>query len=136
MTMYHDNLMDHFRHPRNFGCGACDANCSSRLHNPSCGDKISIKAKVTDGTVDTICFEGVGCALSTASASLLTEYVKGRRVSEVIQLQDDTILSLLEIEVNPARMKCATLPLEAVKEALQCVAPDHPSPMPVETHVQ
>ncbi len=89
------------------------------MHNPSCGDKIQIRAHVKGGIVEDMCFEGIGCALSTAAASLLIETVKGQTVSHVMDYTDDTMVALLAIEITPARMKCATLPLHAVKEALQ-----------------
>lgn len=89
------------------------------MHNPSCGDKIIVHADIEGDIIRNICFEGFGCALSTASASLLTEYVKGKKISEVEKLNADQVLLLLSIEVTPARMKCALLPLEAIQEVVK-----------------
>ncbi len=118
MSLYQDEIMDHYRNPRNFGCKDCESNTSSELHNPSCGDKIEVRMTLENDVVTNICFEGFGCALSTASASILTEYVKGRPTSEVKQIDSEKVLSLLKIGITPARMKCALLPLEAIQEAI------------------
>lgn len=74
--------------------------------------------QVKDEVIEHICFEGSGCALSTASSSMLTEYVKGRTVSEVLALDHEIVRSLLAIPITTVRMKCALLPLEAIREAL------------------
>ncbi len=118
MSLYQDEIMDHYRNPRNFGCKDCKSNTTSELHNPSCGDKIEVRMSLENGLVENICFEGFGCALSTASASLLTEFVKGKSISEVKQIDPDKVVSILNIEITPARMKCALLPLEAIQEAI------------------
>ena len=118
MTMYQDEIMDHYRNPRNFGCRNCSSNTSSVMHNPSCGDKIIVHARVDDQTVRDICFEGFGCALSTASASLLTEHVKGMNVQNIHTITPEQVVEMLKISVSPARMKCALLPLEAIQEAV------------------
>ncbi len=118
MSLYQDEIMDHYRNPRNFGCKNCESNASSHMHNPSCGDKIIIHANIKNDTVSDVCFEGFGCALSTASASLLTEFVKGKTISEIQQINAKQIISLLNIEVTTARLKCALLPLEAIQDAI------------------
>lgn len=78
-----------------------------------------MKLLVRDGSIAKICFDGFGCALSTASASMLTEWVKNKKVDEVLELPLDFAVKLLDITVSPARMKCALLPLEALQEALK-----------------
>lgn len=119
MTLYQDEIMDHYRHPRNFKCPKIlNESSTSRLHNPSCGDKIRINVVVEKGMVSSICFDGFGCALSTASASILTEWVKGKHVDEVLKLDSLFVIKLLKIEILPARLKCALLPLEAIQDAL------------------
>lgn len=110
--------MDHYRNPRNFGCKDCKSNAASELHNPSCGDKIQVRVLVQNGIVTDICFEGYGCSLSTASASILTEFVKGKTISDIKYLDANKVVQLLHIDVTPARMKCALLPLEAIQEAV------------------
>ncbi len=119
MSFYQDEIMDHYRNPRNFGCKDCKSNATSELHNPSCGDKIQVRVLVENEVVKDICFEGYGCSLSTASASILTEFVKGKTISDTKQLDADKVVQLLNIDVTPARMKCALLPLEAIQEAIK-----------------
>ena len=110
--------MDHYHYPRNHGCIERKSNATSRMYNPSCGDKIEVQMYIEDGIVTDICFDGHGCALSTASASLLTEFVKGKTISEVSSYTPKDALSLLNIEVSHARMKCALIPFEAIQEAI------------------
>ncbi len=89
------------------------------MHNPSCGDKILLKLNMIDGKINDVCFEGYGCALSTASASMLTERIKGMTRDQAENLTLHDIVKLLDIEVSSARSKCASLPLEALHEALK-----------------
>jgi len=119
MTLYHDLIMDHYRNPRNFDCKNRICSTSSSRHNPSCGDKIDINVKIVDNTIVDICFDGFGCALSTASASMLTEYVKGKSIDEVNKLNKEFVVNLLGIEVTPIRLKCALLPLETIQDAIK-----------------
>ena len=121
MTIYHDVLMDHYKNPRNFGCKNCVTNATSHMHNPSCGDKIFLKLKVDGGVIENICFEGYGCALSTASASMLSEHVKGKKVSDAKKTTIDDVKKMLAIDVSSVRLKCASLPLEALLEALNSI---------------
>lgn len=88
------------------------------MHNPSCGDTIEVRVLVENEIIKDICFEGFGCALSTASASILTDFTKGKKVSYIKQLDAAKVVQLLNIDVTPARMKCAMLPLEAIQEAV------------------
>ncbi|MFO0704301.1 MAG: SUF system NifU family Fe-S cluster assembly protein [Patescibacteria group bacterium] len=124
MTMYHDLLMDHYKNPRNFGCKDFDSTTSSHMHNPSCGDKILLKLKISDNKIVGVCFDGYGCALSTASASMLTECLKGKTIDEAKSIGVSDITKILSIDVSPARLKCATMPLEALHEALKSVEVD------------
>ncbi|MBP6993716.1 iron-sulfur cluster assembly scaffold protein [Candidatus Woesebacteria bacterium] len=119
MNIYQDEIMDHYRNPRNFGCKMVAHNTSSNKRNISCGDELTIHAHIEDGVVTDICFEGAGCALSTASASLLTSFVKGKRVDQVRELGADEVLNLLKIQVTPARLKCALLPLDTIQESIE-----------------
>ena len=118
MSLYQDEIMDHYRNPRNFGCKDCKSNSSSNMHNPSCGDKIEVHVLVENEIIKDICFEGFGCALSTASASILTDFTKGKKVSEIKLLDSAKVVQLLNIDITPARMKCALLPLEGIQEAI------------------
>jgi len=119
MSAYPDHLMDHYRHPRNFTFHAVTYTHSSELDNPSCGDKIQVKALVSDGVVTTIAWEGIGCALSTASASIMTVAVTGTSVESILRLTKDDVLAHIDMEVTPVRLRCALIPLEAIQEALR-----------------
>lgn len=110
--------MDHYKNPRNFGCKDCKTNATSHMHNPSCGDKIFLKLQIESGIIKNICFEGYGCALSTASASMLTEYARGKKVDVAKKTTIDDVKKMLAIDISSVRTKCASLPLEALLEAL------------------
>jgi len=117
--LYRDEILEHYREPHNFGTlEAPDA--SHEGHNPLCGDRITMMLTV-DGTgnVSDIAFSGRGCAISQASASLLTDEIKGRPVAEVEAMKNQDILDLLGIEISPARLKCALLSLDTVQHALE-----------------
>jgi nitrogen fixation protein NifU and related proteins len=121
-NLYRDNIMDHFRHPRNFG-NLITADVTFTEANPLCGDKIGIDVKLEarnpkSEIIKDIRFNGIGCAISMASASILTEYVKGKSLDKVKKINKDTVLKLLGVELTPTRLKCALLPLDALTHAL------------------
>lgn len=120
MDLYRENILDHYKHPRNFG-HLDGANISSEEINMSCGDKIRIEINVNDGAVRDIRFSGEGCAINQASASMLTEKVIGMSIAEVMKLDLEYIEGLLGTTLTPSRVKCALLPLEAIQKALQSV---------------
>jgi nitrogen fixation NifU-like protein len=116
-ALYSDILLDHFRHPRNYG--SLDApDISNEQFNPLCGDRIRIELKVKESRVSEARFKGDGCAISTAAASLLTELVIGEDVAQLANLTDARLIAALESNIQPARMQCALLPLEALREGL------------------
>ncbi len=120
MNAYTDEIMDHYRHPRNSKFDPRVAyNFTSDMDNPSCGDQIQVKALVIDGYIKDIAFEEIGCALSTASASMLSEMVKGKSVEEVRRMTSDDVVKLLAISISPVRLKCALMPLEAIQKAIE-----------------
>jgi len=80
-ALYQEVILDHYKHPRNFGSLA-DADRRAQGYNPLCGDEVMVSLRVRDGIVEDVAFEGHGCAISTASASLMTEAVKGRSIEE------------------------------------------------------
>ena len=117
--LYRDEILEHYREPHNFGTlDAPDA--SHEGHNPLCGDRITIMLAIDDaGNVSDVAFSGRGCAISQASASLLTDEIKGRPLSEVEDTTNQDVLDLLGIEISPARLKCALLSLETMHRALE-----------------
>ena len=116
--LYRDEILEHYRQPHNFGTlDAPDAVYEG--HNPLCGDRITMMLHVdAEGNVAQVAFSGRGCAISQASASLLTDEVKGRPVAEVEAMKNQDILDLLGIEISPARLKCALLSLDTMQHAL------------------
>jgi len=113
---YKEYILDHYRNPRNFGeLERCDA--SAEDLNPLCGDKIRFELQIDDGRVTDVRFSGKGCAISQASASMLSEEIKGERIEDVARLPIERVLENVGIGISPARMKCATLCLKVVKSA-------------------
>ena len=116
--LYRDEILEHYREPHNFGTlDAPDA--SFEGHNPLCGDRITIMLTLDEaGNVSDVAFSGRGCAISQASASMLTDEVRGRPLTEVEAMTNQDILELLGIEISPARLKCALLSLDTLHRAL------------------
>ncbi len=113
---YRDYILDHYRHPRNFGrLERADAEAEDL--NPLCGDQIRMELKLDDGVVSDVRFSGRGCAISQASASMLTERIKGMKLSDVAKLSKDAVLEDVGIGISPTRMKCAMLGLRVLKSA-------------------
>lgn len=116
-NFYRENILDHFQNPRNFG-HLDKPGLVNEEENTLCGDRIRMEIKIKLKTIEDIRFEGEGCAISMASASMLTEKVKGMNIIEVKNLNTKDILELLGIALTPIRLKCALLPLEALQRAL------------------
>ena len=113
---YRDFILDHYRNPRNFGHLA-SATATAQDNNPLCGDEIRMELDVKDGVVGDVRFSGKGCAISQASASMLTEEIKGMKLEDVAKLTKDVVLANVGIGISPTRMKCATLGLRVLKSA-------------------
>jgi nitrogen fixation protein NifU and related proteins len=115
--LYRDYILEHYRRPHNFGT-LDDATASHEGANPLCGDRITLQLRVRDGVLDGVAFTGRGCAISQASASLLTDEVKGKPVETAAAMTSSDVLDLLGIDISPARMKCALLSLDTLQQAL------------------
>jgi nitrogen fixation NifU-like protein len=115
--IYQENILDHYKNPRNYG-RLDEATASSHVANPLCGDSMDLFLKISDGRVEDARFEAEGCAISKASASMLTERIKGRELGVARAENKDTVLASLGIPVSPVRMKCALLVLDALKVGL------------------
>ncbi|HTZ55953.1 MAG TPA: SUF system NifU family Fe-S cluster assembly protein [Candidatus Acidoferrum sp.] len=114
---YRDFILDHYRNPRNFG-HLTDPDASAEDLNPLCGDQIRMEFDVdAGGVVRDVRFSGKGCAISQASASMLTETIKGMRLEEIAKLSKDVVLENVGIGISPTRLKCATLGLRVAKSA-------------------
>jgi nitrogen fixation protein NifU and related proteins len=133
--LYQEVIFDHYKRPRNQGA-LDDPSHHAEGHNPLCGDRVTVYLKVDDGVVRDVRFEGAGCAIATASASLMTEALKGRTLEEVDTLfrgfhamvtdapsTEPPDLGKLEVlggvREFPARVKCATLAWHTLHAALK-----------------
>ena len=117
MNIYQEQILDHYKRPQNYG-RLKSADRQIELNNPLCGDKISMDIKISKSIVSDIKFSGETCAISTASASLLTEYVKGKKITDLKKMKSSFIFKLLGIELSTSRIKCALLPLEALHKLI------------------
>jgi nitrogen fixation NifU-like protein len=115
--IYKDIILDYYRNPRNFG-DLPEPDVRAKDSNPLCGDVIEMQLKIKDGRVDDIRFKGKGCAISQASASMLTEVVKGKTLDEIKAMGKSNVLELLGIDPGPTRIKCALLGLKVLKLAV------------------
>ena len=115
--LYTEELLEHYRHPQNFKKLQSPTH-QITLQNPLCGDEITLFLEVKGEVVQDVSFEGKGCAISTASASLMTEYFKGKSIKKLRKLDNKSTMKIVGIEVSPGRLKCLLLPFEAFKKAL------------------
>ena len=116
MALYSDKVMDHFRNPRNVGALE-DANGIGEVGNARCGDIMKMYLKIEDETVVDVSFETFGCGSAIASSSMATELIKGKPVSEVLQLTNKAVVEALD--GLPAHMvHCSVLAEEAIKAAV------------------
>ena len=112
--LYSELILDHYQHPHNHG-EIPGADISFEDSNPLCGDKIRIDIRLKGDVVDDVKFNGKGCAISQASASMLTDEILGKSLDEIKKLDKKFILDLLGIPLGPSRIKCALLPLKVIK---------------------
>ena len=117
MDLYREKILDHYRNPRQYGKVAGATHRAVRA-NPVCGDEVTLTVRVRRGTIVDVRFSGRGCAISTATNSLLLELLVGKTVAAVRQLQPAAVLKLLGVPIGPARHHCALLGFEALREAL------------------
>jgi nitrogen fixation NifU-like protein len=114
--MYREIILEHYKHPHN--AGTLDApDISHEEHNPLCGDRVRIDLQVAGDVITDVRFNGRGCAISQASASLLTDELKGKTLDQARAISKDDLLDLIGIPLdkNPVRLKCALLPLKTLK---------------------
>ncbi len=115
--LYRDYILEHYRRPHNFGVLEAPT-ATYEGSNPLCGDRITMQLRVEDGVVAEVGFTGRGCAISQASASLLTDEVRGKPVGDVAGFAATDLLDLLGIEISPARLKCAMLSFDSLQHLL------------------
>ncbi len=135
-TLYRQVIMDHYKHPRNRGTFE-DETLTIEMNNPTCGDRIFLQFKLDGDIVEDVRFTGEGCSISLASASMMTEAIKGKPISDALELSElfsrmmvgqdvdveafdmDDIEALQGVSNFPARIKCATLAWKAMEKVVQ-----------------
>ncbi|RDW18761.1 SUF system NifU family Fe-S cluster assembly protein [Oceanobacillus arenosus] len=134
--LYRTVIMDHYKNPRNRGIVAGDA-VTVDMNNPTCGDRIQLQLQVEDGIVKDAKYDGEGCSISMSSASMMTQAVKGKKISEALEMSHQFSDMMLGKELNtdeldfgdiealqgvskfPARIKCATLAWKAMEKGVR-----------------
>ena len=114
---YREYILEHYRNPRNYGT-LDEPSVHSEDSNPLCGDQLAMDLLVDGDRVTEVRFRGRGCAISQASASMLSEMIEGKTVEEVTQLGKDDVLEALGVPISPARTKCAFLSLRVLHRGL------------------
>ena len=117
MALYSEKVMDHFLHPRNVGVIE-DANAVGEVGNAKCGDIMKMYLKIEDGVVQDVKFETFGCGSASASSSMATEMIKGRPVSEAMNLTNKAVAEALD-GLPAHKIHCSVLAEEAIKSALE-----------------
>ena len=116
-SLYREEILEHYKRPHNWGPME-DPDLEFSDNNPLCGDELTVMLKVDgDGTITDVRFEGHGCAISQAAASMASDEVKGMKVDDLLRLDRSFVLDLLGIEISATRMKCALLTLKVLKGA-------------------
>jgi nitrogen fixation protein NifU and related proteins len=118
MDLYSEIILDHFKNPKNKGRITKPTKKAEEL-NALCGDKLKIYLKINKGKVEEAKFDGEGCAISQASADMLTDKIIGLTTAQIKKLTPEHIYKLLGIEISPGRTKCALLSLETIKKAIK-----------------
>ncbi len=127
MSLYHDLIIDHYKNPRNFGVME-NPDAMAQEANASCGDLIEFQIKVNktrnkkqETMISEISWRGIGCAISTAAASLLSEQIRSKKygVKKIMEITDEEMVKMLGGNISPTRLKCATLALKALQKALR-----------------
>jgi len=115
---YREEMMEHYKHPHNRGT-LTGADIVIHEKNPFCGDEVDLQLKLTNNTIEEAMFSGDACAVSLASSSMVTDFLKGKSLDEARALSKNDILAMIGAELTTSRVKCATLVLDALQGALK-----------------
>ena len=115
--MYRQQILDHYKNPRNYG-EMDDPTFSHVGENPSCGDTIRVDVRLEDDgeTIEYVTFSGDGCAISQASASMLSERLRGMTLDELGELDVEDVTEMLGVDISPMRIKCAVLARQVAQD--------------------
>lgn len=113
MDLYQEEILEHYRHPHNKGIIE-HADIVQKERNSSCGDELTFYIELENEKVKHVSFEGEGCAISQAAASMLTDEIEGMSIEEIKSLEKEDVLDLLGIDLGPTRLKCALLSLQGL----------------------
>ncbi len=117
--LYRAEILEHYRHPHNFGTLE-HPDVTQEGSNPLCGDRLTLMLDIDEqGRVADVAFTGRGCAISQASASMLTDRIRGLSLEEVSKIGRQDVIDELGIEISPARLKCALLSVDTLRRALE-----------------
>ena len=117
-SIYREDVMDHYENPRNMGeMNAPDMD--GKDANASCGDMVQFQIKVSGESISDVKWKGIGCAITTAASSKLSEWLIGKEVGKVRELGQEGLLDAIDIEVNPGRIRCVTLPINVVLDLVR-----------------
>jgi len=115
--LYREYILEHYKRPHNWG-ELEHPDLEAHDLNPLCGDELKVQLAIdADGRITDVAFSGHGCAISQASASMISDEVKGMKVEDLLALDRSAVLDLLGIEISATRMKCAMLALKVLKSA-------------------
>lgn len=117
-SIYREEILDHYKNPQNFGT-LYSFSHKTHIVNPFCGDELTLYVLIVHNRIEDIAFSGSGCAISIASASLLTEHCKGKAKETLTVFQERDMLKLLNIPVSETRKKCALLGFAALKDCIE-----------------
>ena len=117
IDLYSQNILEHSKNPHNYG-EIKDADARHEEANYTCGDKLAVDLKIKGGKIEKIKFHGGGCAISQAAMSILTDYVQGKKIAEIIGMNFDDMQNILSVPISERRKNCAMLGLEVIQKAL------------------
>jgi nitrogen fixation NifU-like protein len=116
--LYSDVIRERWRRPR-FRGELPDATAVAEDVNPLCGDRVRMMMRVNDGLITAARFAGDSCAICTASADVVSESIEGKSPAEATKLTSEDVLTILQTDIRPTRLRCVTLPLTVLQQALQ-----------------
>lgn len=116
--LYNEHLLDHYNHPKNKG-SLKNANATSGVYNPSCGDSIAIQGMIKDNVLIECKFEASGCVISCAAASMMVNASIGKTLEQIMAFDKQMVLDLLKLDLGPTRLRCGLLALEALHNAIK-----------------